>query len=98
MFIFSINLNALAVNYENSVFISVHDKSGIEEFYNAIEKILYQNFKIYNFILPVSRQDLTALIHRTGKIITEDYFDSKVRISALVSDKTLGILKKFVVN
>ena len=65
---------------------------GIEDLYKINEmllsKIVRKTLKI-----PQSRQDLVALLHREGKILSQEYEQNDIIINAIYSKRFLASLR-----
>ncbi|MEM9281900.1 MAG: GTPase HflX [Verrucomicrobiota bacterium] len=69
---------------ENAVFISVATGEGMEQLIDRITDMMVDRVSRLNLRLPQSRQDLVALLHREGKILSEDYEGNDVLVNAVV--------------
>jgi GTP-binding protein HflX len=68
----------------NAVFVSVHTGEGIPELVNRISDLMIDRVSRMSLRLPQSRQDLIALLHREGKVISTDYEGNDVLVTAVV--------------
>lgn len=87
----------LEQRYPDAVFISVKTGSGIEELKTAVGNLLADSFSTVFYTFPLARSDLAALVHRTGRVLAEDYSGDLITIQADVPQKTKQILAGFAV-
>lgn len=83
-------------DFPDSLFISVKKNIGIEEVYRKIEQVLFHSTPQVLFNFPLSRYDLAAEIHRSGRVIREEYQDNSVLIEARVPAKLKYKLAEYV--
>lgn len=69
---------------ENAVFISAATGEGLHRLTERICDMMVDRISRLNLKIPQARQDLVALLHREGKIVSEDYEGNDVVVSALV--------------
>ena len=62
----------------------------------AVKVMLYDNSPVEEYSIPANRFDLAALIHRTGRVVHEDYLESGVVIRAQVPPKTRGVCAAYL--
>src|SRR6056297_2290209 len=77
-------IEELRRDFPDSLFISIKKNIGIEEVYQKIEQVLFHSTPKVLFNFPLSRYDLAAEIHRSGRVIREEYQDNSVVIEARV--------------
>jgi len=86
----------LETRYPEALKISAVTGEGLADLLEAIEKITAPAEKVTDFDFPSSRFDLLSHIKQTGKILKEDYQDSRIYVSALVTEKTRSMLARYV--
>ncbi|MFP4551751.1 MAG: GTPase HflX [Spirochaetales bacterium] len=89
-------LRMLSLELTNAVAVSATTGAGIEALERAIAEQLATSFTRVEVALPHDRYDLAALIHRTGRIIHEEFEGEAVRISADVPNRTQKLLAEFI--
>jgi GTP-binding protein HflX len=77
-------LQELASHFHNPVLMSLHTGEGMEEFRHQLSVMLLDKAVRLNVRLPQSRMDLVALIHREGKLISQDYDGNDVLVTMTV--------------
>src|SRR5262249_17862744 len=75
---------ALPVLSSPSCAVSAMQRQGIELLVEKIDDVLRADRQRLHIELPIGRGDLLARLHRTGKVLSEDYHDGSVEVTALV--------------
>jgi len=81
-----------------TVAVSAESGYGIESLLAAIQELVASTMKAVEMVLPASRYDLAALVHRTGHVLSKDYIDGTIHMRAQVPDKTRNKLQAFLVR
>ncbi|MBP7951278.1 MAG: GTPase HflX [Verrucomicrobiales bacterium] len=63
----------LAAQFHNPVLVSLHTGEGMEDFLHRLGMMILDKAVRLNLRIPQSRMDLVALIHREGKLISQEY-------------------------
>jgi len=82
--------------FPEAVLISVKNRVGIDALLNKINEMLFNNIVRNSLKIPQSRQDLVALLHREGKILSQDYYENDIIINAIYSKRFLAKFAEFV--
>ena len=82
-----LHLAQLHSEYPNALFVSIKENSGIDTISQKLEEMLFRSTPQVLFKFPLSKYDLVAEIHRSGKVIHEEYQDDSVLIEARVPVK-----------
>jgi GTP-binding protein HflX len=88
-------LEVLLKRYPGGIPVSAKDGRGLPELTAAVEKLLSGG--ITRFRLPPDRHDLAALLYRGAQVLSEKYENAYIEIEARPEDRTLGLLKQYVV-
>jgi GTP-binding protein HflX len=83
-------------NFPEAVFISVKNAHGISNLMDKMADMLLQNIVRHSMKIPQSRQDLVALLHREGKILSQDYVGNDIILTAIYSKRFLAKFAEFV--
>ncbi len=90
-------LEELKAEYGNCVLLSAKTGDGIDMLLKKAGDIISsQVFEL--FIIPSSRYDLIAMIHRKGRVVEQKYENDSVIIKADVSEKEKRILKEILLE
>ena len=82
-------------NGEGRLFgLSARTGDGIAPLLSAIEQRLEQNREVVHCELPLSAGQVLAWLRRSGKVVEEAYSDTAISVTALVSNKIAGQLRK----
>ncbi|MCS6925241.1 MAG: hypothetical protein NZ578_04985, partial [Candidatus Binatia bacterium] len=79
-----------------AVAISALTGWGIERLLYTIEQCLADHREVIHVDLPLRKSWLVAWLHRNGKVLEEVYSASAVRVTASVSKKVAGQLRKLL--
>ena len=82
--------------FPEAILISVKNRVGIDDLLSKINEMLLSNIVRNSLKIPQSRQDLVALLHREGKILSQDYHDNDIIINAIYSKRFLAKFEEFV--
>ena len=82
--------------FPEAVLISVQKRHGFEGLLDKINEMLLSNIVRKTLKIPQSRQDLVALLHREGKILSQDYEQNDIIINAIYSKRLLAKFAEFV--
>ncbi|MEC7357432.1 MAG: GTPase HflX [Verrucomicrobiota bacterium] len=83
-------------NFPEAIFISVKNAHGINTLMDKMADMLLQNIVRHTMKIPQSRQDLVALLHREGKILSQDYVGNDIILTATYSKRFLAKFAEFV--
>jgi len=89
-------LNELKNEFPEAVFISVKNAHGMSNLMDKMAEMLLQNIVRHTMKIPQSRQDLVALLHREGKILSQDYVGNDIILTATYSKRFLAKFEEFV--
>ena len=87
----------LATHFEGAVLVSVHTGEGLGELVARMGDMLLSNVVRHHLRIPQARPDLVALLHREGKILSEEYRDRDVDICATYPKRFLANFAEFVI-
>jgi GTP-binding protein HflX len=76
--------------------ISALTGKGIDRLLQAVEKTLDQGKERSAFSFAPSQGSLLALLRSHGRILEETYEEDKIRVTALLSPKLAGQMKKWL--
>ena len=89
-------LEELKIIFPDAVLISVKNGNGIEDLLSKINEMLLSKIVRKTLKIPQSRQDLVALLHREGKILSQEYEQNNIIINAIYSKRFLAKFAEFV--
>ena len=89
-------LQELKIIFPEAVLISVQKRHGFGGLLDEIKEMLLSNIVRKTLKIPQSRQDLVALLHREGKILSQDYSENDIIINAIYSKRFLAKFEEFV--
>lgn len=91
-------LAELAAHFHNPVLMSLLTGAGVEEFRHQLSFMLLDKALRLNLRLPQSRMDLVALIHREGKLISQDYEENDMLITMTVPKRLEAKFTPFIIS
>ena len=89
-------LGDLKTEFPEAIFISVKNSHQISSLMDKMADMLLQNIVRHSLKIPQSRQDLVALLHREGKILSQDYVENDIILTATYSKRFLAKFAEFV--
>ncbi len=81
---------------QHTVALSTLSGYGVEQLVAAIQEVVASRMDAVEMVLPASRYDLAALVHRTGHVLATDYVDGTIHIRAQVPEKTRSLISPFL--
>ena len=90
-------LQELASHFHNPVLMSLHTGEGMDDFRHQLSVMLLDKAVRLNLRLPQARMDLVALIHREGKLISQEYDDNDVLVTMTVPKRLEVKFAQYVV-
>lgn len=81
---------------QQTVALSTLSGYGVDLLEAAIQAVVASRMDAVDMVLPASRYDLAALVHRTGHVLAKDYVDGTIHIRAQVPDKTRSLISPFL--
>ena len=82
--------------FAHSVAISAKDNLGIDDLKKRITEEVEREYGTVHMFIPSDKWDITAYIHRNGKILKEEYIDEGVNIEAVLNQKDKNILSSYI--
>jgi GTP-binding protein HflX len=77
-------LQALLARFPHPVAVSLRTGQGLPDLLHAINDMLVDRVGRIELRIPQSRADLLHLLHREGKVLSEDYEDNDILVSAVI--------------
>jgi GTPase len=88
-------LSLVRLSFPDAVPVSAVTGEGLDVLRARIRDIVSTTYARIDVAIPHSRSDLTALIHRTGRVLEERYVDGVVSIQAEVPERTRRIVQEY---
>jgi GTP-binding protein HflX len=88
--------NELASQFEGSILVSAEKGTGLDILLARMGDMLLGNIVRNNLQIPQKRQDLVALLHREGKILSHEYEGNDVILNATYPKRFLANFAEFV--
>ncbi|EDS76851.1 GTPase HflX [Clostridium massiliodielmoense] len=77
--------------------ISARDNLNLDTLLNEVCRALPNPLKKVEFLIPYSDSATVAMLHRSGKVLEEEYKDNGTRIVAMVDEKIYNKCKEYTV-
>jgi GTP-binding protein HflX len=92
-------LKQLDEEFENKIFLSTYDGTGIEELQNILIEYVSKKANIIQLIIPPARSDLIALAHAKGVVLESEFLDNAdTKMSINIGSDYIKLFKGFIVN
>jgi GTP-binding protein HflX len=91
-------IDELKSRFPEALFVSTLEDVGLDSVVQAIKAMIYETTPVEKYTIPPHRFDLAALIHRTGRVLDEDYLASGIVITAQVPPETRGLCAAYITN
>ena len=82
-------LMALRHHFPEAAFVSVRTGEGMEELIERISAFVADDITTVDLLIPQSRADLIARLHREATVLSTEYVENDVKLSAQLSRRTL---------
>lgn len=89
-------LSVLRNDLQNTIDISALYGHGIEALVSLIEAKLFSNLKNVTFRIPYDKMNIKSSLYREGKVLSEDYDENSVLITAEVDDAVFSKYKGYL--
>ena len=74
----------LELTFKGAILISVQTGEGLDELLRTLNEILIDRVGRMELRIPQSRADLVAVLHRDGKVLSEEYEGNDILVTAIV--------------
>ena len=85
----------LAVRVQGAVRISALTGEGVEELLKAVEENLPQKTFEVELLLPFAKSGLAARLREEGAVLSEEYVEEGLRITARVDERLYAPVQEF---
>lgn len=92
----NINLLFLQSTAEEPIYISAATGAGLENLLAKIEEIASKSDRPIELLIPHNRYDLLQLVKKSGRIISEEYVEEGIQVTAIVPEKTAAHLANYI--
>ncbi len=83
---------------ESAVAISARSGEGLPALLAEIDRRLSAGRRLYRFLIPQSRPELVAALHRDGEVSRIDYHLKEVYLEVMIAPGALGAAKNFILE
>jgi GTPase len=91
-------LQELAAHFHQPVMLSLKTGEGMDELRNRLSVMLLDKAVRLNLRLPQARMDLVAMIHREGKLISQDYDGNDMLITTTVPKRLEAKFREYILE
>ncbi|ADE54076.1 GTP-binding proten HflX [Coraliomargarita akajimensis DSM 45221] len=91
-------MDSLKLRYPDAFFISAHSGEGVDQLLAAIEAIIEANYAQLRLLIPHSRYDLVARMHREGAVRKEEARDDGTYLVGSVPERMLSAIQEFILQ
>ncbi len=92
------DVDRLRSRYSGSVSLSAATGEGVNDFLLELSDRLRSLTNVVELLIPYSRGDVVAAVHREGEVLLEAHESDGTRIRARLDEAALGLLRSFVVD
>lgn len=89
-------VQALRLHFPDACFMSVHSGEGIHNFLDVLSDILSRTTSILDYAIPHSRGDLVAKLHEEANVLSLEYLDDHIAITASIPLRMRGAFDDFI--
>jgi GTP-binding protein HflX len=84
--------------YEDSISISAFSGEGIDDLLLTLGNRLRVLTSVVELVVPYTRGDVLASVHREGQVLSETHEETGTRFSARLDSVSQGVLSEFIVS
>ncbi len=81
--------------FPTAVFVSVHDGAGLNQLVEAMTARVADRVDQMELVIPHSRHDVLARLHRDGRVVEQSYQDDAIHVTAVAPVKLAAQLAEF---
>ncbi len=89
---------ALQLRYPDALMVSAGSGEGLKEFLSTLGNILDQNQQAVTLKIPADRWDLRSRLHKEATVLSEEYGDTELTITARLRAAERGRFAEYTVN
>ncbi len=91
-------ISQAAGRLEAAVPISARSGEGLPALLGEIDRRISSGRRLYRFLIPQSRPELVAALHREGKVFRIDYHSREVYLEVMIAREALGESKQYILE
>ncbi len=88
-------LHQLLARNPDAIYISAKTGRGLDLLKEAVSREIEIHFRRRSYLIPSTRYDLVALLHREARVLKEDADDSGFRVEAMTGEKIDSMLGEY---
>ncbi|MEM9479469.1 MAG: GTPase HflX [Verrucomicrobiota bacterium] len=93
-----VRLHELETHFTGAFFVSVKSGEGLEALYHKCGEMLLDRVARLSLRIPQARADLVSMLHREGKVLSEDYEGNDVLVTAMLPRRLVAQVRQFEEN
>ena len=92
------DIKALEDEYNNINIVKISAKEGfnLDELLNSVSKVLPNPLRKVEYIIPYTDSAAVALLHRSAKVLKEEYEEMGTHITAMVDEEIYNKCKQYI--
>ncbi len=90
-------IHELETHFTGAFFVSLETGAGLEALYHKLNEMLLDRVTRLNLRIPQARADLVSLLHREGKVLSEDYEGNDILVNAVIPRRMSAHFEDFAV-
>lgn len=90
-------LNETRARLEEGVPISALKKRGLESLLQVIDERLASTRRYRRLVIPQSRAELIAWLHKKGQVVKTDYHQNNVYVEVMIEDRWLKNFQEYII-
>lgn len=84
--------------YDHIIKVSAKEEINLDNLLEEIEEKLPYKLKKVEYIVPYNRGDIQSLLHRSGRVLEEEYVETGTRMIVEVDDESFNRTKDYMIN
>jgi GTP-binding protein HflX len=91
-------IHTLKLHFPDACFVSIHSGQGIDDFLDHLADILSRTTCVLDYAVPHSRGDIVARMHDEANVLSIDYLDEHIAITASIPNRMRAGFDQFEVD
>lgn len=83
-------------HFPDAIFVSVHTGEGIDELIERLQGLVSEEIQMLELVLPVTRADLVARLHREGNVHSCAFEGEETRLKVSLSPRSVAAFRPFI--
>ena len=89
-------VRSLQVEYQQARFISARENLGLDELTQAVEDVLFREYRLVDVLIPYNRGDMVNYLYEQGLVMTREERKDGLYLQARCDEEALNRIRPFL--